>query len=1135
MGNYRTALEGLNEAQYRAVTTTEGPVLVIAGPGTGKTQLLSTRIAHILSTTDTLPENILCLTFTDSAAHNMRQRLSNMIGQAAYKVTMSTYHAFGSDLIRRFPDYFATEGDLQPVDDLGIDTIFRSIIAGLPYNNPLKFADMYLRDVKSFVSDAKRALLSPDDIRSISRNNMQFIEQAQPLVHENLQNLVRVDKKSLTLFQNLYEVLDDLAAEEGGGATPDLPTTVVPLSSLLLSELKQALGEAQEIGKTTPITRWKNAWLAKDDHGQFVLDGDQTAQKLSAGADIYQQYLEVLADKKLFDYDDMILRAVHGLQENDELRYTIQEQYLYILLDEFQDTNGAQLRLVELLTDNPVHEGRPNVLAVGDDDQAIYAFQGADYSHMLQFQRMYKDVLLVPLTQNYRSHADVLHVARGIAEQIEERLHHHFPQIEKTLTASNPNLKPTATIERYEAKSDVAQLAWVAAKIQEQLDAGTRADDIAVLAPQHKYLEPLVAFLQEASIPIRYDKRENVLDDPTVDQLVIMSRLCLCLANGEIAQSNALWCEVLSFPFWALPTSVIWQLSWQASDDDQNWTETLLQQEQLRPLALFFMRLSMVVATETLETILDYLIGIAPLELQEPEYTAYRSPFYEHYFAKAASTDESDIDTHELAGIEGNTGSFWDLLTNLTVLRSRLRDYRTDGDQPLRLSDFMTFVDAHRAADIKILNTSPYQDAETAVQLMTAFKAKGMEFGTVFILAANDEAWGTRARSQSSRLSLPANLQFIRYAGATNDERLRLFYVAATRAKDTLYIANYTANYSGKSMSRLQYLNETTEGNIVTSPLLPANSQTVQPVEVGTASQTPTAELATYWHRRHQKSFSREDTRALLHSRLEKFQLSPTHVNAFTDLEYAGPSVFFMNTILRFPKAPTTTGQFGNAIHETLEWVHLHNKKQGEIPTLADTLVTFESKLRAKRLSKQDTELMIARGAIALQAYIDQRRHTIHATDECEYNFRHEGVFVGDAHMTGKIDKLIIDRSARTITIVDYKTGKSFARWTADPKLHKYQQQLYLYKALVEGSSRFKGYKVTDAYLEFVEPDAQGQIQELHLVFNDRDYERSCQLASIVWRHIQAIDLPDITSYPTSLKGIEAFESALLHGHPDEA
>jgi hypothetical protein len=171
---------------------------------------------------------------------------------------------------------------------------------------------------------------------------------------------------------------------------------------------------------------------------------------------------------------------------------------------------------------------------------------------------------------------------------------------------------------------------------------------------------------------------------------------------------------------------------------------------------------------------------------------------------------------------------------------------------------------------------------------------------------------------------------------------------------------------------------------------------------------------------------------------------------------------------------------------------------------------------------------MLDRGLIALRAYLNQREHTISASDESEFNFRHEGVFVGAAHMTGKIDKLIINKKERTITIVDFKTGKSFSRWTSDIKLHKYRQQLYLYKALVEGSSKFKGYTVTDAYLEFVEPDESGTIQELHLVFNSQEYEHIRALAVAVWDCIMAIDLPDIGNYPATLKGVEAFELDLL-------
>lgn len=1107
MSTYQQALKSLNKSQRQAVETIDGPVLVIAGPGTGKTQLLTTRIAHILHETDTLPQNILCLTFTDAAAHTMRSRLAGMIGQAAYEVTISTYHAFGAELIRRHPDYFPEMNDLEPADDLLIDRTFRDILASLSFSNPLKFADAYLKDVKTFVSDAKRTLLTPEDILKVALQNEKFTQKTSKITTDSLQGLVRIDKKAMPLFEQLHDKIATIAE-------PHEPVRgVTPLSTLLLHDLREANTHAAESGKTSELTKWKNTWLAKNENGDFVLAAEKTTAKLRAAADIYKKYLAELAARGLYDYDDMILRAVHALKQHADFRFTLQEQYQYLLLDEFQDTNGAQLRLVELLTDNPASEGRPNVLAVGDDDQAIYAFQGANYSHMLKFKELYRDVLTIPLTQNYRSHGDILSLASQVSSQIEERL-----IADKPLEAAGGIQK--SIIERREAKSDAAQFAWTAEQIKTLIEQGTPASEIAVLAPKHKHLEPLLPFLRQKNIPVHYEKRENILDDIKINQLLRMSELALALGTGK-HQQNALWSEVLSFDFWNIPTSQLWQLSWQAHDNHQTWAEILMQDKQLRPIALFFVRLGMLASTETCETMLDYLIGVTSLDLQEPDQPAFRSPFYGHYFGDlhAAITADKPAD-------------FWDLLSNLVVLRARLREYSRSQEERLHLRDFVTFVAAHRQADIKILNTNPHREADEAVQMMTAYKSKGQEFAAVFLLGVNDEIWGSKARTQSARLSLPQNLHFMRYAGATNDERLRLFYVALTRAKTQLYLVNYTANFAGKLLTRLKYLNEISDDNGQTiSPLLPDNQQTVLETRDTTA---PTAELESYWQQRHETSLTDGRLQELLKQRIANFRLSPTHVTSFIDLENQGPNYFFMNTILRFPQAPIPQGEYGNAMHETLEWVHRHNKKQGNIPTIEQTREQFASQLQRKTLSEQDYNLFLERGQLALQAYLDQRGHTIHSDNESEINFRNEGIFIGECWLNGHIDKLIVDRQNKTIIIVDYKTGKSHARWANEAKLHRYKIQLYLYKTLVEKSHTWAGYTVTDAYLEFIEPDEAGKITELHLEFSEQEQERVNKLAERVWRHIQSMQLPDVSRFTTDLKGIEEFETHLLQDDSSE-
>ncbi len=1107
MGKFEDEYKRLNAEQKLAVDTIDGPLLVIAGPGTGKTQLLTTRVANILRISDAQPQNILCLTFTESAAYEMRERLINIIGQSAYNITISTYHAFGRELIARFPDYFSEIPDMQAINELRIHGIIKEIVASLPYSNALKKSDYYLRDVISTISDFKRALFEPADIRQIAKLNLSFIDQASLLVKKHLHSVARIDKKSIPAFGALLKATERLGNKQF--AVPG----VMSLGHLWQEQLIDAVQIAKESGKTSPITAWKNSWLARDFDGEFIVQGKDTCQKLLALADIYEYYLDTLKTRGLFDYDDMILRAIEGLKNNAELRYTLQEQYMYILLDEFQDTNAAQLKLVKLLTDNPAYEGKPNILAVGDDDQAIYAFQGADYSHMLTFKNMYKEVRVISLTKNYRSHKDVLHVAHGIAEQIETRLHHHLKEINKLLSAENKELPPSSKVSRHEFKSDVAQYGWVANHIAKLVNDGVNPSQIAVLAPQHRYLEPIVPYLRQLKLPVRYDKREDVLEDVHIAQLLHMAELVLSLAANDYQSANNLWPQVLSYDFWQLPTEQIWKLSWKVNDTHQDWSPLLIADKTTKPIALFFARLAHEVSIETLETMLDYLVGVneLPGKAKEP---SLRSPFYEYNFGQDAR--------------ESSVSSFWSLLSNLTVLRQHLRDHKNEDKTQLMLADMIEFARAHQDANIKVLNTSPYHEASDAVQVMTAYKAKGMEFEHVFVMASVDEVWGGRARSQTAKIPLPPNLNFVRYGGASSDERLRLLFVAITRAKVGLYLTSYESNFAGRPSTRLQYLSEIEDGDHLLSALLPTDKQRV----IRSSTDTPeVTELSAYWQARHTKPETIASLQDLLRPRLDRYQLSPTHLNSFTDIIYGGPEYFFLNTLLRFPKAPTIDGEYGDAMHETLQWIHMAQKDTNTLPSLSQVINTFERKLEARRVSPKAAKLLLQRGTESLRAFYGQRKQDFSPGDEHEFSFRGQGVLVGKAHLNGKIDKLTLDKKTRSITIVDYKTGQSHDKWAANnPNLHKYRHQLYFYKLLVEGSYEFGDYHVADAYLEFVEPNTAGKIVDLHVDFDRAETERLTKLISAIWEHIKALNFPNVDAYSKDIKGIRAFEDDLIEG-----
>lgn len=1099
---YQKAFKELNDKQREAVKKIYGPVLVIAGPGTGKTQLISTRAGYILENTDAGASDILALTFTNAGVAEMRERLIKLIGQEAYGINLYTYHAFGGEILRRYPQYFDDE-QLEPIDDLRKDVILRGLIAKLPYSDPLKYADNYLRDVIDLISDAKQSLLTPDDIADIAQANLKQVAEINNVANDIFSDLTRVSPKAVPTFEKLLQVIKKVKSAK-------LSKSIKPLADYAADELTDALESFKETGKTTDLSEWKKKWLEKNAHGDFIFSGRTSNEKLAAAAGLYERYQAVLKQEKFYDYDDMILRSIAALEAHPELKYSLAEQFQFIMLDEFQDTNPAQLRLVELMSDHPVNEGRPNVLAVGDDDQAIYAFQGADHANMAHFAKLYKDVKIISLEENWRSKAEILELSKNIAEQIKQRLHHNFPGIGKVLSAVNKDLPPAYVCAR-EFKSDAGQDGWVAGEIKRLINQEKiPAREIAVLAPKHKYLKPLLPFLAAEGLAVHYEKRENILDAPIVMQLIQMSRLLLALGNGDEALAGELWPEILSYDFWDLATDKIWRLSWKARSERKPWTGLLLDDKDTRPIAEFLIKLSGLAKTTPLEQILDALLGLpgASRNLK----LKFNSPLYDKSF---------NIQSAKAEPLE-----FAELATDLSILRFRLREWGRTNEEPLSLRSFVEFVEGHRAANLNILNESPYHQAEEAVNLLTAYGAKGREFRAVFIVGCLDDVWGSASRGQGSRVGLPANLGFIRYQGASEDERLRLFFVAATRAKTHLYLTAYRQTLAGKPATRLKYLDiiETEDG--LTSNVLPAAFNKI--VSDEREVLTPTA-AESYWTTRHLPPF-KPSLRAVLSAQLARYQLSATDLNNFIDLERAGPDVFFLKAILGFPEAPSQTAVYGTAIHDSLKWLGGELKVTGKLPARDRTLAHFNRLLAGYRLPAEQQALLVDKGQVSLTNWLDSRSDSLKPNDVYEYNFRDEGVLIGKAHLGGKVDRLVIDERNRTIQVYDYKTGKPFDRWQgSETKRHKFKQQLMFYKLLVEGSARFKGYRVESGFIEFVEAEDQ-QLALLELEFDDKEIEQFKLLIAAVWRHLQKLDLPDVSGYPATLSGIRKFEQDLIAG-----
>ena len=328
---YEQEYKKLNEQQKKAVDTVEGPVMVIAGPGTGKTQILSRRVANILTNHQTHPEEIVCLTYTDAGASEMLDRLEGLIGEEGRNVRVSTIHAFCSELILANPELFGKEPTV--------------ITAAAKYEILKEIMDKHVTEGNLLYKNSGNRYSSIE----------QILELSAKMKRENL------DKDNFEKeIDKYFEMID--SSEKGN-----------------------------EFYKKFKYSRASNG----KKQGDFKPDYDeeqQKMQKLLAGVEIVEKYSDDISDHNYFDFDDMILWTIEKLEEDDAFRKSVSDSIKYLFVDEFQDTSVIQNELVDLLVEG---KEKLNIFVVGDDDQSIYRFQGVSADNIQIFDKKYKPTKIV--------------------------------------------------------------------------------------------------------------------------------------------------------------------------------------------------------------------------------------------------------------------------------------------------------------------------------------------------------------------------------------------------------------------------------------------------------------------------------------------------------------------------------------------------------------------------------------------------------------------------------------------------------------------------------------------------------------------------------------------------------------------
>ena len=488
MTNFQDEYQKLNPEQKLAVDTIEGPVMVIAGAGTGKTQTIALRIANILDKTDTNPSSILCLTYTDVAANNMRNRLLNIIGPDAYKIKICTFHAFCNDIISSNSQYFPfATSSLKALDDLETIEIIKDIIDHLDNHSPLiSWGDRYCyqKSILDCLHLTKRENISTETLLDLIKDEETFFKNSGDFITQLVD--VRATKNN---YPTINKILDDLENSE--------------FISINLKSRLQIIRSGNE-----------NLSLVKSEVRKFYQDFEKDIPKQKEFVKIFDSYQKELQKRSLYDYEDMILFVINAFNENPDLLLNFQEKYQYILVDEYQDTNSSQNNIIEMLGN---YYDNPNIFVVGDDDQSIFRFQGASIENIYNFYKKYNPTKIV-LKNNYRSHKLILDSSESVIVHNKNRIANLISDIDKTLIA-NKNYDPDP-INLAVLNSNIEEDYFVAQRVSTLIKSGQSPNEIAILLRKNRDAEDLTKMLSAFGIKFFLPSDSNILKNPLIIQII---------------------------------------------------------------------------------------------------------------------------------------------------------------------------------------------------------------------------------------------------------------------------------------------------------------------------------------------------------------------------------------------------------------------------------------------------------------------------------------------------------------------------------------------------------------------------------------------------------------------------------------
>ncbi|NCT55962.1 ATP-dependent helicase [bacterium] len=998
----------LNQAQKAAVDTLNGPVMVVAGPGTGKTQILTLRIANILQKTDADPGSILAITFTETGAKAMRERLASIIGKQAYYVNITTFHSFASSVINDNPDFFYFNENARVIGDLERLQIFEQILdeqKQIELLKPTNSKYFYVNSIISAIKDLKREGVTLNKFEKLIVNNEQLTTDL-----ENKEKTTYEEKKQIKDFKKQIEL------------------------SIL-----------------------------------------------------YEHYEVKIKELGLYDFEDMINYVNEKLENEEELAQKYQEKFQYILVDEFQDTNNAQYSIIKNLTSFWGQDA--DVFVVGDDDQSIYRFQGASVANMLDFQKDFVGSTLITLKNNYRSTQLILDASRNVISNNQQSIEKFVKGIDKALvsqTQTSTSLPVQASkIQTSTFSNGLIENYYIATQVKKLIDNGEDPSEIAVLFRHNSDSNELAEIFSKLGIFYNLEGGQNILKSPHIAKFLDLLKV---IEYSKSNTENLDLFTILSYNYLGFDYLENLKLAKYASTKRKSIEQVILEDD-------FEKKSGLTNPTKYSTFIKQTIVEWQNFDAENPitrtfEKVLEESGYLQYMLSQKDSVEEiNKINTlyNEVQRlvIANNKAQIKDLLEGLTLMeQNNIGIYEKDLDI-----------------------------AKNTVTLSTAHKSKGLEFKHVFIYAFNDKKWGNNPTRELIKLpDLIASNSKTKVGEETdsdpNEDERRLFYVALTRAKQSVYISRsneYQTPWGVRQMEASMFLLEL-------------------PKEFVTGIDTAKIETKEFVNTslKTQLSFVKDhqmqnDEKEYLDEIVKDINLSVTALNTYLECGYK----FKLNNLLRTPRAKTIYLSFGTAVHKALEEFYNEYLEEDTLPDSQMLVSSYLKALEKEVLTESEREALIKKGKSVLANY---HKHYSKEFKNPEYLERLFGygfakIYVGDTPIVGKVDRIeqLKKEDGQTyVKVIDYKTGKPKSKNEIEGKTKYsdggYKRQLVFYKLLCDLDKTFK-YKAEQFELDFVEPNDTGKYKKEVFIITEEEVKELKEVIIQTMKDIRELKFERTTDY----------------------